>query len=147
MPEYTCRTCGETKPEYQYYARNRSCCMVCSRTKAMAKYYADPGLAKRMRATSLTWNANNKEWRKFRHLLNSYGLTLDSYYAMEEAQDFVCLICKSDGPLHVDHNHATGKVRGLLCMSCNMGIGNLMDNVGYLTEAICYLAKRGSYAA
>ena len=50
-----------------------------------------------------------------------------------------CAICSIGGKLHVDHDHATGKIRGLLCRGCNMGLGNFRDSTVYLNRAIEYL--------
>jgi hypothetical protein len=75
-----------------------------------------------------------------------YGLTLEDYDAMLEAQGGVCAIC-GGGPiggrekyLCVDHDHETGKVRGLLCGHCNTGIGKLKHDSSILAAAIEYLA-------
>src|SRR5690348_10360154 len=72
--------------------------------------------------------------RRQRETLSQYGLTGEAYKALEEAQAGVCAICgnpetrynakmKAIQPLSVDHNHKTGKVRGLLCAHCNHGLG------------------------
>ena len=68
----------------------------------------------------------------------THGLTV------EEAREFrkgrSCDICGcSDGQLHVDHNHATGKIRGVLCCTCNWGLGNFKDNSDLLRKAAKYL--------
>ena len=69
-----------------------------------------------------------------------YGITLEDYANMEEAQDFSCAICNDDiSKLFVDHCHNTGRVRGLLCQTCNTGIGMLKDNASMCLKAYEYL--------
>lgn len=53
----------------------------------------------------------------------------------------VCTICKTEGKLHVDHDHSTGLTRGLLCHSCNVGLGHMRDSPDILRSAIAYLKK------
>lgn len=75
-----------------------------------------------------------------------YGLTLEEYGSLFVAQAGACAICKRHedlpgaGLLVVDHDHATGKVRGLLCSKCNAAIGLLGDSVRNLASAILYLS-------
>lgn len=71
-----------------------------------------------------------------------YNLTLDQYHSMQEKQDFSCVICGADdrGNLYVDHNHATGKIRGLLCRQCNTAIGMMYDNPIALHRAAEYVS-------
>lgn len=72
--------------------------------------------------------------------LKKYGITVSQYEQMLENQNNSCAIClKSFGQVYVDHCHATGKVRGLLCLKCNTGIGLLEDSVENLKNAISYL--------
>lgn len=79
-----------------------------------------------------------------------FGLTYDEYLSMKEAQHNLCLICnkpESDidkrtmipKELAVDHCHITGKVRGLLCKTCNLGLGYFNDNPKLLEQALNYL--------
>jgi hypothetical protein len=67
-----------------------------------------------------------------RRILKTYGITYDQYWALYEAQGGVCYICqRAKGitkKLAVDHDHATGYVRGLLCTTCNKFIGHLRDD-------------------
>jgi hypothetical protein len=74
--------------------------------------------------------------------LEKYGLTPKEYKKMCEYQQNKCLICnKKVKSLHVDHDHITGNVRGLLCNNCNSGIGFLGDNLNSLINASKYLLK------
>jgi hypothetical protein len=145
-----CVGCGETRPHYHFYFRqedgfSRDCRFCISETKKV-RYHSDPAYRLRMRKINVAWGQKNKEWRRFNHILNTYKITVDQYAALEESQDFHCAICPSESELHVDHNHKTGKVRGLLCMSCNMGLGNFMDSEVKMQNACAYLQKKGSYA-
>ena len=73
----------------------------------------------------------------------NYGITIEQYNEMLKAQNNKCLIChaefKTMKSTYIDHNHITGKVRGLLCVKCNSGIGYLNDDINLLKEAINYL--------
>lgn len=83
-----------------------------------------------------------------------YGITVEEYWALAEAQGHRCAICgctketamrgrvsqhTDEFWLHVDHDHESGKVRGLLCMECNTGLGKFRDDVSVLSAAISYL--------
>ena len=72
-----------------------------------------------------------------------YGIDLAQYETLLEEQNGLCAICStncsSGRRLCVDHNHKTGKVRGLLCGNCNKGLGSYMDSVKLLKQAIKYL--------
>lgn len=77
-----------------------------------------------------------------------YGITTEQYSELLESQGGGCAICDAPPPtetrkkfLVVDHDHETGKVRGLLCDTCNRGLGLLGDNIVYLCAAVDYLNK------
>lgn len=85
--------------------------------------------------------------RKTRLRIN-YNLTIEQDGAMLEKQSGVCAICSKPEtktvngnivPLAVDHDHNTGVVRGLLCDSCNVGLGRFKDDPALLKAAIAYL--------
>ena len=72
-----------------------------------------------------------------------YGLTEESFNSMLLGQGGVCAICKKDdwgqqGP-HIDHDHETNDVRGILCHYCNAGLGHFRDNPEYMASAIKYI--------
>lgn len=75
-----------------------------------------------------------------------YALSSTQFTAMKAAQGGVCAICKGQrvrvrSKLNVDHCHKTGKVRGLLCSSCNSLLGYAKDSIPMLTRAISYLRR------
>lgn len=76
-------------------------------------------------------------------LKNRYSLTLKDYYALLEHQNGVCAICGeiciTQERLSVDHDHLTGKVRGLLCRRCNLGLGHFQDSFEIISRAAEYL--------
>jgi hypothetical protein len=73
------------------------------------------------------------------HLKHRYGIGADDFDRLVEEQDGVCAICRRAAPQHVDHSHATGAVRGILCFNCNGGLGQFRDSVEALCAAATYL--------
>ncbi len=80
--------------------------------------------------------------------IKRYKISQEDYQEMKKAQNNRCAICGDRQPLHInngelniDHDHKTGKVRGLLCNYCNTGIGMLKDNISTLKNAVKYLSK------
>lgn len=83
-----------------------------------------------------------KLWSKTTHLRRTYDLTLDEYNSICEAQGGKCGICVLpfvDDDKCVDHCHKTGKIRGLVCHSCNKLLGFAYDDSNILQQAIAYL--------
>lgn len=83
--------------------------------------------------------AYGREWK----LKNKYNITGAEYDAMLARQGGACAICGDEkaASLAVDHCHQTGKVRGLLCVNCNRGIGYFLDQPERLTKAAQYLSQ------
>ena len=87
-----------------------------------------------------------KQWGKrnpSRNLLHRYGITIEEKGKMAQAQGNCCLICKNSfknsKDIHVDHCHDTKKIRGILCHSCNTGLGHFRDSPKLLQRAIHYI--------
>ena len=87
----------------------------------------------------------DKEAYRWRNIKNLYKLTKEDFFQMLEDQEHCCKLCDnefeslSQRHLHIDHCHETDKVRGLLCMKCNVGLGMLGDNEAGLLKALAYV--------
>jgi hypothetical protein len=158
----TCKHCGETKPLDDFYTDRaaqdgrRPECKACNLARRKAAYRANP---RRAIERALQWQADNRE--RYRatqreyvasgkkaianrksHRKRKYGLTVEQYDAMLDAQGGVCAICSdkpSDLTLHVDHHHETGAVRKLLCVRCNNALGLFQESNELFQAAADYL--------
>lgn len=97
------------------------------------------------------WRRNNPERQKAQrrraYVRKAYGISYDQYEAMVELQGGACAVCgvhgdtQQHGVLLIDHDHDTGRVRGLLCVDCNFAIGRTGRNVTRLAKAIAYISS------
>jgi Autographiviridae endonuclease VII len=90
------------------------------------------------------YRSTGKDVKRNYRMVNMYGITLDEYNKMFESQNGCCAICKThqsflNKKLAVDHNHAIGNVRGLLCDKCNKALGMVNDNIEILKRMMKYL--------
>jgi len=131
-----CRDCGITKPLEQFNSQKKNKdgrqghCRECAK-KRWAEY-STPEVKQRQCDLRLV--------RKFK-------LTREEFNKIFDAQGRKCAICprtepSGSGTWHVDHDHKTDKVRGLLCMHCNRALGYFMDSSELLQQAQLYLEKR-----
>ena len=136
METKRCPKCGEIK-EHSFFYRSKnhkdgcsSYCKVCQN----------------LRSTSYTRENKNKIPTTGYSLKRRYGITTQDYLNLLKLQENKCAICKTSEchtgrNFSVDHCHTTGKIRGLLCAHCNVGLGNFKDNSLLLKEAITYLER------
>lgn len=119
--------------------------------------YSDP---EKYAAYQLEWSEKNRGKRRayaqkfygrnpgyqLKQDLKKYGLSLKQYEQMLSDQNGVCAICsgKTSRRLAVDHDHQTGRVRGLLCGRCNAGLGQFKENPLMLHKAIRYLLAQAN---
>ena len=80
------------------------------------------------------------------HLQHKFHLSVQEYDRLLEQQNYSCAICKTEKPngrgtWNIDHDHQTGKIRGLLCWKCNFALGLFGDEVKILKDAVEYLEK------
>lgn len=93
----------------------------------------------RARRRDLDWYHRNAERVNLEKKLRRYGLTRDEYFALVADHAGRCGICGEAASLHIDHDHVSGRVRGLLCQPCNMGLGCFEDDPDLLGKAIAWL--------
>jgi hypothetical protein len=134
-----CPKCGETKHLTEFSKNRRhpdglqTYCRVCNRAHVTAWQKANPE-----KTAAISRRTKRKQ---------KYGISDDDYYRMLDEQWHCCKICgtphreEAHGVLVVDHCHNTGKVRGLLCVTCNTGIGQLKDSLELVLKAADYLRE------
>lgn len=142
-----CLDCDKRKPVAEFNVRRDgklfTMCRACQYL-AHKKWYAERGheLMREKRA-AVAHLPETKERNRRNSLKQCFGLTVEDYDAMLEAQGGGCAICggtcKSGKNLSVDHCHDSAKIRGLLCGHCNKGIGLFLDNPAFLRSAADYL--------
>lgn len=135
----TCTKCQVAKPETEFWQDRRRGGVLphCKRCKAdAAKLWRDTNPNK---ARERYWS--NPQGERERHLIRKYGVDQREYDRMFLSQDGACAVClkRQDRAFDVDHDHATGAVRGLLCTSCNRMIGHAGDRPEVLDAAAIYL--------
>lgn len=129
-------------PEYRKAWREKNKDKIRERSSL---YYEKnrEAIIQRQREARTAYPDRHRTYDRRSDLRKKYGIELEEYEAMLAAQGGVCAICAAtpnDRRLAVDHCHVTGKVRGLLCSSCNIGIGYFRDSAEALAAAIKYLS-------
>ena len=136
----TCPTCKDFKSLDDYW-KGQSSCISCTKEKQKNR-----------------WESRTPKKRLQQHLKYKYGVTEEELMEILRIQNNACAICKSSLPdlmvyenrqrgYAIDHNHDTGKFRGVLCLNCNTLLGMAKDDKDILLAAVDYLELNGSYAA
>ena len=136
--EKTCKKCEETKHivEFKIFSKGEisEYCKLC--------YEFDPNETREGWARYSNQPTEHRE----KQLKRNFNITLEDYNEMFARQEGKCAICKIHQKylkvtLAVDHNHSTGKVRGLLCSNCNTGLGHFKENPNLFDRAKEYLVN------
>lgn len=147
-PRKVCRKCKLEKlhDEFTRYTKSkdgrRSFCRSCASLDA--KLYHQNNRERVLERERNRYHSDKNHSRD-KHLRKRFKITLEQFNKLLEQQHGVCAIC--GGPpvmgqsLHVDHDHQTGQVRGLLCGRCNTGIGLLGDTEAGISKALEYFRK------
>lgn len=151
-----CSVCKEFKALDQFYrvsnsSRHRAACKQCTNMSHKIYVKTEIGATKK-KAASKTYRQNNrtkrtlseeqKVARQCKEIERKYGITCQQRDDLLVQQNGNCAKCEK--PLAkpvIDHDHTTGKVRGILCYGCNVGIGLLGDSIEGLEEAVDYLRR------
>lgn len=147
----SCTKCGEWKTFNLFFNRTKkdgtlgkfSQCKICHSKATIANQKAKP--IEHLRRVQ-AYNRKNPHLKTSYRLKREFGITLEQYNEMFQNQQGKCKIClihqsKLSKALAVDHCHSTKKVRGLLCSTCNIGIGCLGDSVENINRALEYLKE------
>lgn len=134
---FECAGCGETRQSESVW--------VVSHTQK--RIYQDKHRCRACRNVKRSSYPKSFHQKKDQHLRGKYGLTLEAYRTMLKGQDERCLGCgaleseRAEGSRMwpVDHDHATGAVRGILCPGCNQALGLIKDNIATLLKLADYL--------
>lgn len=152
VSSYGCVTCTASRTDPDYIKQYSKTAKAKSRTQKYMKEYGKEKIAansKKWREKPETkakvkkyYEENKDKWLS-KHL-ERYNITLEEYNELLYKQDNSCAICGEHESnltkkMHVDHCHTTGKVRGLLCHSCNTGIGHLKEDKNIMLKAMEYL--------
>ena len=113
------------------FPRNRNC-------KDGRHPYCKPCHNTRGRETIKRLHGNSRHY----HLMRRYGIGADEFDELVRQQGGVCAICGRPDPEHVDHDHESGEVRGILCFNCNGGLRQFRDSIDALLAAATYLNAR-----
>jgi hypothetical protein len=141
-----CNRCNLEKSKNDFFINSRrsdglqTYCKPCHLEYGRERY-ANPEAFERRQMNRELYKERRKDSTRKWYLKTTYGITPEKYLEMLESNNSSCWICneKRDYYLHVDHDHKTGKVRGLLCHGCNNALGLFKDNKDSLLRAIEYL--------
>lgn len=158
----TCTRCRQERDEASFYRNPRSKdgleyrCKQCHREMSRirsAKYFQmhkNRIVARRRaerQADPAKWKALDKQYSRT-HNLKKYGLTREAFNEKLRQQDGMCTLCErplTETNTAVDHCHTSGKVRDLLCKSCNSYLG-WVERPGWLERTIAYIERHRSKA-
>lgn len=121
-------------------------CSKCKRFKRINEFSKDSQAKDGLYSLCKFCVSENRRY----YILRSYGIKESGYIKMLDDQNNCCAICYSKFEnskfRHIDHDHNTGKIRGILCNKCNSGIGCFRDNINYLYNAINYIRKNREWS-
>lgn len=135
----TCVECGEAKNEEEFYkptkGHPRRQCKKCIKEYNRVMHLKRRGTPD-FNAKKYSKTKEHKQTERDRFLKATYGIMEKDYEMMFRKQNGACAICSSINlngrRLHIDHDHKSGRVRGLLCSSCNVALGHVKENISRL---------------
>ncbi len=147
---------------------NKKICSTCKNEKSLGDFYKHKGhkdgldydckqcckayYAEKLKKNNKEYYSKNREFYRNQRFVRQFGISLDEYNELLRKQNNVCSICQCKeiridkrtnriSELAVDHDHKTGRIRGLLCYKCNSVLGYANDDIQILKSATNYLLK------
>jgi predicted ATPase len=146
MKKKTCKICKEEKGISEFHKLKKWYASYCKRCQSVfIKKWREDNIEEIKKKKKEYHQNLSPEYKRNRKYVSRYNITIEIYDEMFQKQEGVCAICfqketrKSRKFLSIDHCHKTGKVRGLLCDSCNNILGRAKDNNLILLSAAHYL--------
>jgi hypothetical protein len=150
----------QQRKEHRLYNIKHGLCIQCSKQAIKGQHHCIPcrnkkreraksaqGTEGRQKTCDKYYKSHQPKWRNY-YYKKHYGISLEEYNQILRQQKEVCAICGKPNPsnyiqkrLYVDHDHKTGKVRGLLCCYCNWMLGHLREDIEVAKKAIEYITK------
>lgn len=135
-----CPRCGKLLENSEFYVQKSgrhkgkltSWCKKCCSKQSAERYKNN---IEKCREEHRNWANKNKDKVAFTKAKNAYGITKEEYDSLIRK----CQICGSEKNLVIDHSHQSGRIRGMLCNSCNKGLGFFRDNPALLERASDYV--------
>lgn len=144
-----CKDCGRTPQQAEFgkhpgtWDKLSIVCKECNRKRSKAseaKYSEEKALQRRVR--------HREPLYKHAKYIRLFGISYDQFKDLLQRQNNKCAICSkefSDESFpHLDHDHQSKKVRGILCLNCNLGLGHLRDDISFIQQAISYLVSNAN---
>lgn len=120
-------------------------CRGCSKYLPIGEFYSKDGSKLGTTLCKSCSKNSSRVYNKTTYRFKKYGISEEHFHNILADQNNCCAICKSffkdHNEIRIDHDHKTGKFRGLLCHHCNVALGHFQDNLEFLKTGIKYLKK------
>jgi hypothetical protein len=135
-------------------SQNVNTCITCKETKELTNFLKSTntltGYVNKCKAcvasASMIWRNKNKDYLKYYSAKQNFNISETEYtLLMQKTNCDMCKISLEGKRKNIDHCHTSGKIRGVLCITCNTGLGKLGDSIESLEKALTYL-KSNTYA-
>jgi len=150
----TAKPVDDFSPDKQHSDGKLSWCRPCVNAYYRAKRTGNKEYSQYQMKYRKSTPERQEKWNRSRRNMafrTAYGITVEQWEEMKEAQGNKCAICRrpftgNTKRIQVDHDHTTGQVRDLLCYKCNTLLGQCSDDIDTLQRAIAYLRRHSALA-
>ena len=144
-----CKSCSNSIKRggvgVSFDSEGKRLCKGCNKYLKISSFYVKVGSKLGTTLCKTCSNNSSRVYNKTTYKFKKYGISQNDFESTLAKQNNSCAICKStfqaQSKIKTDHDHKTGKFRGLLCHNCNVALGHFQDNLTFLKTAIKYLKK------